>query len=214
MLCFKKTIYCFFLLLLVSGCKRQTDYFAAFPQLQFSPTNSLKQDDLLVLVKALDAEEAAAHFGVRFNDNGYIPIQLRIINMGPKNYVLSPSYITLPLVDHLKIAEQLHYNTSGFMWGAGTPAFLFFWPATLIVGAEGYDMYRTNKKIDELAKNCCIDQQTEAIMITPYDRIDRFMFIEKNAFVPAFELKLYDSMDKQFIRFVIELDPKALPQLM
>lgn len=207
-----KILIFFVLLILIPACKRQAAYFSGFPELHFAPTNSFRQGDLIVLVKAMGPEETNQHFGVRFADSGYIPIHLRIINTGAKNYVLSPSYIFLPLVSNSTIAELLHYNTSLFMWSAGAPAFLFFWPATLIVGAEGYDMYKTNQKIDELAKQCCIDKQSEAFILAPYDRIDRFMFIEKSAYVPAFELKLYDGIEKQFVNFTIELDGRALSE--
>jgi hypothetical protein len=197
-----------FLVFSVSGCKRHAEYFTQFPQLQFSANHTFKQDDLIILAKIMNEEETHQHFGVNLINKGYLSIRIRIINTSSKNFALSPSYIALPLVSSSIIAELLHYDTYAFMVGTGTPAFLFFWPATLVIGAEGYDMYKTNQKIDELAKLACLDKQTPAVIIAPYDRIDKFMFIEKTAFVPAFELKLYDLMQKQFVSFTINLEPQ------
>lgn len=196
-------LFSFFILF--SGCTYNVNNLRVLPSINVID-NSNKTNEIVIAARMLNSLDCINHFGIDLIDLGYIPIQVKIINLTSNNYALSPRYINLPLVSAATISKLMHYPTSKFAWLAGIPAFLFFWPATILVGAESFNMYRNNKNMDYFIKNTSIEGQSQVLTIDSYGNLEKFLFIEKNAYAPAFEIKLYNKADKNFVSFCIDIE--------
>lgn len=199
---FTTTLFC---ILLLSSCGYKIPSLKRFPVLEPKQAFCQVSDQIKLMVKAFTAQEAENHFGVDLVGKGYIPLQVKIDNQSANTYTICPSYVGLSAVSGKKIAKLLHWDTSFFMWSAGYPALLFWWPATIWVAQGGYGMYKANKKTDKLVQKCCLESERKEIHIKPYDIFERFIFVHKNDFTSNFEFKLYNEDDKRLVRFNVSL---------
>lgn len=191
--------------LALSGCGHNVESLKILPALRVTD-NSNKTNEIVIAAKVLNSDDCVNHFGVDLISNGYVPIQMKIINLTSNEYILSPSYINLHLVSSGIISKLMHHNTSRFAWICSIPAFLLFWPAMLLVGGKSYDMYSANKNMDSIIKRTSIDVDSKIVQIGAYNTIDKFLFIETKSYTPAFEIKLYNNTCKNFVTFCINLE--------
>lgn len=205
---FKKFYFFIFSLLFLSACfyRKEALSLKTFPPIPVSNTWSNDKNDLTLAVHAFTPEESKNYFGVDLLSSGYIPLHFMIRNNGTKSYILRAHYIGLPLTPINKIASLIHEDTSLFVWGAGSPAFLLFWPATIWVATEGYSMYKNNQQISNILEQYSIDQESEELTIKPYDTIHKFMYIDRVSYLSQFSLKLYSEDDKRLLNFEVDIN--------
>ncbi len=199
-----KFIFLTLFILSVSGCVDKINQLNRFPEINIADSFYQIQDDIALTARAFSSQESKSHFGVDLISKGYIPIQLRIENRSPDTYIIRPSYIELAIAEPSKIAKLLHWDTYWWVTTAGCLSLLFWWPATFYVGQSGYDMYRTNKNINE-----CINYnsicENQAIEIPPYDVLNKFIFVTRSEFTSRFRIKLFNIDQKLLLTFNVNV---------
>lgn len=189
---------------LLNGCIYQQMELKKFPLIKKSSGFYEIKDDVVLAVKALNKDECKGHFGVDITTKGFVALQVRIENRTPYTHIIRPSYLSLPLAEPEKVSKLLHHDTSFFVTTAGAIALLFWWPATYWVGRTGYDMYRNNKKINQVINDCSIAED-ESIKIMPYEVINKFIFVNRYEFLNTFTLKIFNKNQGKILNFFVSL---------
>lgn len=207
-----KCLFLFIIILTLSSCIDKVNQLKYLPVINISDSFYQIQDDIALTARALSAVESKKHFGVDLTNHGYIPIQIKIENRTPDNYIIRPSYIDLTIADSCKIAKLLHWDTSTFVMTTGCLSLLFWWPATIWVGQTGYDMYKMNRSANENVKEISV-HSNQAIEIPPYDILNKFIFINKADFKSRFTIKLFNSIKRQLVVFDINVFGHIKPKI-
>lgn len=165
----------------------------------FVQTNS----GVTLTVKSLNGQESETLFDVNLIKKGYIPIYLHINNKTNQTLYLRKSYIDLNLCSSEEIAKQMHYNTSLYGWSLGLPAFWFYWPAAVAVGALSYNMSNSNKDINDKIEHCTYHDSELKIM--PYESTTKFIFVYKLDFRYNFNISLFNLNQEKLYSFNVNL---------
>lgn len=200
-----KTLALILVLLLSSSCAHK-NYLQRFPSTDAFESYQEGQDDITLLIHEFNAKESKEYFGVNLPSKGYIPLHIKIHNQGPSSYVIRPSYLDIYPAPASEIAEHLHYNTSQYMYWLGAPALLFWWPATIWVAQGGYDMYCSNKQIDASVDRMAFTWQEPEIIIHPYEKFERFIFVSSSEYKSRFRFRLYNQEEKKLISFLVDFE--------
>lgn len=192
------------MLLMIAGCAHQ-QYLERFPRLGRQETITQERDGVFVSVHQLIGSESRSYFEVDLPSKGYIPLHLVIDNQTASSLVIRPSYLDLVLASSHEVAKVLHYDTSSYMYCLGAPAFLFFWPAIYWVGKSGYQMYQANKEINAQVDRMSYEWQNPEIIIYPYEKFERFMFVRSYEYKSNFTLKLFDQDQKKLLSFDFDM---------
>lgn len=197
-------LYLFIIIFSLNGCIDKVNQLKYLPAINISDSFYQIQDDIALTAKALSSAESKKHFGTDLISQGYIPIQIRIENRTPDDYILRPSYLDLIIADPLKISKLLHWDTSTFVMTTGCLSLLFWWPATIWVGQTGYDMYKINKSTNETVYQTSLND-TQSVEIEAYDILNKFIFVKRSDFTSRFTLKLFNKAQKKLIKFDVSV---------
>lgn len=198
---YKNSVLTFFLFC-ITGCANQVQRFT--PKNYFlSKLNGFcqAQDGVTVFIKALNSLESVEYFNVDLNSYGYIPIYIKVKNKSNDSHIIHPSYIDLQPTDPSVVAKKLHFNTSLFVSTATCLSLLFWWPAAIIVGHEGYKMANYNKHADASLKSMTL--QNETINLLPHQNFETFIFVDKTNFKSPFNLKVFNTDQKKLLKFEV-----------
>lgn len=199
------------IVLMSSSCAHK-NYLQRFPSIDSHDTYEESQGDVTLSINELNSRKSKSYFGVDLPNKGYIPLHIQINNNGPFSYVIRPSYLDIYPAAQSEIAEQLHYNTSQYIYYGGAAALLFWWPATIWVAQGGYDMYCSNKQIDSSVERLSFTWNEPEIIIHPYERFERFIFVSRSEYSSNFRFRLYNQDEKQLLSFLVDLKDSSYTQ--
>jgi hypothetical protein len=187
---------------MLSGCLYKRNYLKYFT-FSYDHSYHKKIDLQAVTVKALTNEECLDTFDVDLVEKGYIPLFVSIDNNSPDTLSIRPSYVDIIPCSPQRIAKLLHYDTSLYTCGLCLPGLLFWWPALIVAGSVGYDMYRANHKTNERINECVI--QDQPLYIRPYEKVDKFIFVHEDDYKYAFKFKIFNEDQHKILIYNINL---------
>jgi len=183
----KKCILFFTLCYLFAGCIHKKSFKKLPP---FHQANTIIADDLTVYAHAYTVHDSKTFFGTNLLLYGYQPIQFNIVNNTSKSFFIRPGYIDRPLIPADTIVPFIKIDSSLFVYSAGLPSFLLYWPLLpLFVAPVGYMIYKDNKEIKKLLREHTIEEQ-DTIEIKPYSSVEKLIFVLTQG-KPEVTLKFY-----------------------
>lgn len=180
------------ILIFLAGCgPRDTRYMPKVNAGKSAVVASHK-GDVVVTAHLMSRSECDTYFGFDVIKEGYRPLVLKIDNAGLHSYTLRPSYIPLPRVSGKEISYHMHYDTYQRVVWLAIPSLLFVWELIpFVVVPYGLACRHYNSKTTRnIRKNTL--RRTETLHIAPHEKLEKFIFVPDNAFVPQFDLKLHN----------------------
>lgn len=197
-------LYLILLLMLISGCSQRHESVGKFFDIKYLDCDN----SVSIQIRALSSQESINTFcNIDLPSKNIIPVSIIITNETPDTLILRENYIPLKLADPKKVSQLLHWNTSRFLQCSSLLAYLYFWPAIFSICAAGYDMRQQNLKINQEIDDMALEfnEKSQKVKIEPFDKIHRFIFVEKEDLVKQFELKLFNKTLRKLIKFNIQL---------
>lgn len=191
------------MVLVLAGCgPRNTRY---FPRLAKSKAIVAVKNDVKVSVHLLSRAECDDYFGIDVRSEGYIPLVMTIENRGVDSYVLRPSYFVLPRVSGKEISRLMHYDTYQRMVWLSFPALIYFWQAIpLLVIPYGFSCkYYNDKTTRNIRKKTW--GRSEVLTIAPYEIVQKFIFVVRDAIAQQLEIKLYNERTRNLEIYPIDI---------
>ena len=180
-----------FLLLFLSGCSFRKSL-KKLPH--FNQSHDVIENDLSVYAHAYTAHDAHAFFGVNLLLYGFQPIQFNMINNTSKSFFIRPGYIDRELIPSERIFPFIKTDASLFVYAAGLPSFLYYWPLVpLFVAPVGYGIYRENKDVKKLLRQHTLEEQ-DTIEIKPYSSVEKIIFVSTSG-APEVTLQFYHQVE-------------------
>lgn len=192
------------ILIMLSGCSLyKRNYLKSFALIEKEKGYCRTLDNQTLFIKALGNQESTDYFEADLISQGYMPLYIRITNDSPDTLIIRSSYIDLVPCSSQSICKLLHYDTSLYTCGLAAPALIFWWPATIAVGALGYDMYRANQKTNSRVDKCTLYGQS--LEILPYEIVEKFMFIHSADYKSCFNFKIFNKDQKKLLDYHVNL---------
>ncbi len=183
----KKHFFISVLLIALSGCSLRRSL-KKLPH--FNQTHDVIDDDLSVYAHAYTAHDSHVFFGVNLLMYGFQPIQFNMINNTSKSFFIRPGYIDRELISSEIIFPFIKTDASLFIYAAGLPSFLYYWPLLpLFVAPVGYAIYKDNKELKKLLRAHTLEDQ-DTIEIKPYSSVEKIIFVSTKG-SPEITLKFY-----------------------
>ncbi len=145
----------------------------------------LQQEQVVLSVRALNAEESKEHLQGDIVHWGYQPVQVTIENNSPDPYFLSPESIELPLIHSKKVANHVVKNSIPRAIGFKIASFLF-WPFMI---PSTIDSLMTLKSYNALKKSLASKIVKEEI-IPPYSVVNRLFFVKIEDYQDSYVIKI------------------------
>lgn len=151
------------------------------------PTFSLNDSRVMVVAKAMNADESKRNFGHDLISRGVQPLQLTIENNTSNEYSLCPSSVDLPRVEVSEIAFKI--TKSSIPRGiAYKIASFFFWPLMIPSTIDGIRVMVHHKNLKkDLAAKSMRDE-----VVAPYSTFNRVLFVPKKEFQTTFKVTLIE----------------------
>ncbi len=148
---------------------------ATLHPLQVAMTEQLTQANVLVSWKIFDQRDAETYLGRDTIAEGYVPLQITVINQSGDPIYLSANNFSVPLASANEVANKVHTSTAGRVVGWGIPG-LLLWPLLIPAVYDGISSSEANQALDAdyLAKT--ITQHT----IHPQSNFNGVVFIPRN----------------------------------
>lgn len=208
------SIFLYCTLFLLPGCEHQKerDYLKRFPRIEYGCDYSGFQNNISLKVHLFSKQDSKDYFGTNnfgFNDKvisqGFLPIHINISNDSNCAYTLRPSYLDLLVQPSNRVAKVLHADTYNYVTWLTLPALMFYWQAIpMFVIPMGLNMRRSNQKITENLQHNAL-QTWKSITISPYETIDKFIFVHIQDFKQSFTLKLFNEDNRKLLTFNVDL---------
>ena len=153
-----------------------------------------EKDDLSVYCYAYTADDCDAFFGANLLAYGYQPIQVNIVNNTSQSAFIRPGYIDREIYPSARILPLIKFDTALFVYYAGLPSLLFYWPLVpLFVAPVGYWLSKTNTDYEQLLRSHTIEEH-DTVEIRPFTSLDKLVFVG-TAGRPAITIQLYHQTD-------------------
>ncbi len=152
------------------------------------------RDDLDVYCYAYMQSDCETFFGADLLLYGYQPIQIHIVNNTSQSAFIRPGYIDREIYPSSRILPFIKFDTALFVYYAGLPSLLFYWPLVpLVVFPIGYWLSQTNTDYENLLRSHTIEE-SDTIEIRPFSSLDKLVFVSTAA-PRAVTIQLYHQTD-------------------
>lgn len=119
---------------------------------------SEKSNEVLLTWKAFDSYDSKRYLGRDVIEEGYVPVQLTIINNSPDPMYLNPQNFSVPLASYKEVASKVRTSTGGRVAAWGVPG-LFFWPLLIPAIVDGFGSANANETLDADYESKTIKEQ-------------------------------------------------------
>ena len=160
-----------------------------------------------IAVRKLTYRETKRLFGKRSKKllrrrNGIYPLHVTVANNSGDAWIVGPDSIDLDVMPPPLVADHLHTNTFGRVFGIGFISFAI-WPLWIVTGIQGSNSRKANKKI-----NADIKAKTfkHDITIAPGRRYEGLLFVHQKDYRPDCTVTLTSVDGKKRARFNFELE--------
>ena len=180
---------CFGMLLLQSCSKYNSKPFMKTPATGITKNNvtasaiELSKEDSIHYFNA----DITAKSGWLTSYPGYQAIQLAIKNNSKNSYIFDTDFINLPIATCHEISEKIYYIN-------------YFW-----VSIEDPDFYTLKDRISKNIEARTLEENT-TVVITPYNTLNKFLFIPKDASVSSLSLALTNEQNGEKTVFDVDLE--------
>jgi hypothetical protein len=155
---------------------------------------SQKKDDLDVYCYAYSQSDCETFFGANLLLYGYQPIQVHIVNNTSQSAFIRPGYIDREIYPSYKIFPFIKFDTALFVYYAGLPSLLFYWPLVpLVVFPVGYWLSQKNADYEHLLRSHTIEEG-DTVEIRPFTSLDKLVFVS-TSLPRSVTIQLYHQTD-------------------
>jgi hypothetical protein len=196
-------------ILKVSVCLIATAFLSGCASYRAIPLNNLSseqssfqffQPDIVLAAKAFSKRDCKKYLDRDVIGKGYIPVQISLDNRSNKNYLFSPSRVSLPCANPEEVAAKVHTSTIARAAGYGAAA-LVFWPFAIPAIVDGVSSAQANEALDQdFYLKAGKDQ-----IIAPYSHANMVIFIPKESYHPVFNVTLVDVKSNQPREFTVRV---------
>jgi hypothetical protein len=163
---------------------------------EFLPSFALESANVIVVARAMTAEDSQKNFGHDLISRNVQPVHLTIQNNTSNEYSLCPSSVDLPRVSASKIAFKVTKSAIPRAIGYKI-ASLLFWPFIIPSTIDSIRVLTHHKKLkkDLLAKSM------KEEVVASYSTFNRVLFVPKDKFKESFKVTLIDIESLQATEF-------------
>lgn len=155
--------------------------------------------EVVVAAKAFNKWECKRYLDRNVLREGYLPVQLSIVNSTDGHYFFSPSNLSLPTAPPELVAQSVHTSTVARAVGYGAAAALICWPFAIPAIVDGINSAQANIALDadfyaKAARDCVIPAHSYANML---------LFVPIGCYCPTFQMTLIDMCTDQPCGFAV-----------
>jgi hypothetical protein len=171
-------------LLVLAGC-------AKYKSQPLPPLNHASSTQGVSLAyRTLNVTESKMYLGRDLLKKGYQPVQITITNSTNNTYQVTPSSLSLPVVNAELVAEKAHTNTTGRAVGYGTAAVLSCGLFAIPAIVDGIGSAKANDKLD-------MDYSSKMLrldgVIRPHSSLNGIVFVPRGAYNGDFTFTVTDA---------------------
>ena len=166
---------------------------------EFTPA-SQKIGDVTLAAKTFTLQDCKKYLDRDVLEEGYVPIQITIINQSNKQYIFSPSMINMPSATPDQVAVLVETSTVGRATSYGVGA-LFWRPLAIPAVVDGVKSHEANEELDK-------DYATKDLgneVIQPYSTLNGLIFVPKESYKSNLSLTIADKNGNDKLPFSVDI---------
>jgi len=189
--------------LFLTGCvgrKGSRTFLKEFKKIDCCADYSQTQDNVQLCVKAYTEEESQEVFGRNLLQKGVQPLHILVNNNTNDRLTIYPSYIQPEGLPVEMIVPLVKKKIAQYIAPLAIVTWLFQ-PLLIYIPVQmGLDMRKTNKQIAERLQCGCYTSN-EPIVIYPWTSFQKFLFVDREDFVPYFFIRLFNEDQRKLLHF-------------